>query len=198
MQDIPHILIVDDEIIVRNILAKMLHGLGFVAMQAGNSTEAQHALRQHKPDIILLDMMMPGVNSMEVLKSVRADQNLDHTAIILISGSNDLNAISTYIEAGINDFLPKPFNKALLSLKINTCLNHIHRQHAGQDVSLNMETFCRDLSHDLNNALTGIMMTAELLLMSETSTQNKQHITEIIESTEEVSKLIKRRRESLH
>ncbi|MDQ6968133.1 MAG: response regulator [Mariprofundaceae bacterium] len=199
MQEIPHILIVDDENIVRNVLAKMLHEMGFVTMQARNSTEAQQVLRQHQPDIILLDMMMPGVSSLEVLKSVRADDSLNHTAVILISGSNDLNAVSSYLEAGINDFLPKPFNKALLDLKINTCLSHMRLLHADdQDTNSTLEGFCRNLSHDLNNALTGIIMTAELLLMSETSIPKQEHIAEIIKSAEKVDQLIQSRRESLH
>ena len=60
-----------------------------------------------------------------------------------------------------------------------------------------MDEFCRDLSHDLNNSLTGIMMTAELLLMSAKSDQEKAYIADIIESVEEMSQIIKARRLSL-
>ncbi len=197
MRETPLILIVDDEKIIREILAKMVHVLGYNAMQAGNSTEAQLIIRQHKPDLILLDMIMPGVDSMEVLKSVRSDEALKHIAVILISGIDDLEAVSTFIEAGINDFLPKPFNKALFTLKVNSCLAHIAGRDTSQHAQKHMETFCRDLSHDLNNALTGIIMTAELLLMNAKSEQEKEHIADIIDSSELVSSLIKERRQSL-
>ncbi len=196
-REIPLILVVDDEHIVRNILDKMLQALGYSVMQASNSTEAQGLVRQHKPDLILLDMMMPGVDSLEVLKSIRSDADLQHIAVILISGMNDLDMVTTFIEAGVNDFLPKPFNKALLTLKINTCLAHRDSTSISRDAKHDMDEFCKQLSHDLNNALTGIMMTAELLLMSATSMRDKAHIADILESTEDVTRLIQQRRQAL-
>lgn len=197
MRETPLILIVDDESIIREILAKMIRLLGYSVIQASNSTEAQHIIRQHEPDLILLDMIMPGVDSMEVLKSVRSDEALQHISVILISGIDDLETVATFIKAGINDFLPKPFNMALLTLKVNSCLAHMASRAASHHAQQQVESFCKDLSHDLNNALTGIIMTAELLLMSTTSEQTKEHIADIIDSSELVSRLIKERRQGL-
>jgi len=197
MRETPLILIVDDESIIREILAKMIRVLGYSVMQAANSTEAQHIIRQHKPDLILLDMIMPGVDSMEVLKSVRADEALKHISVILISGIDDLETVATFIKAGIDDFLPKPFNMALFTLKINSCLAHMQSRDASQHAQLHVDNFCKELSHDLNNALTGIIMTAELLLMNATTEQTKEHIADIIDSSELVSRLIKERRQTL-
>ncbi len=197
MAETPLILIVDDESIIREILAKMIRTLGYSVMQASNSTEAQHIIRQHKPDLILLDMVMPGVDSMEVLKSVRADETLKHISVILISGIDDLDTVATFIEAGVNDFLPKPFNMALFTLKVNSCLAHMQSRDAAQQAQMQVENFCKNLSHDLNNALTGIIMTAELLLMNATSEETKEHIADIIDSSEIVSRLIKERRQKL-
>jgi len=64
MSKMPTILIVDDEDIIRNILAKLVYGLGYCVLQAANTTEAVSMIRQHKPDLVLLDMIMPVVNSM--------------------------------------------------------------------------------------------------------------------------------------
>jgi len=197
MRETPLILIVDDEIIIREILAKMIHALGYSALQAANSTEAQHIIRQHQPDVILLDMIMPGVDSMEVLKSVRTDERLKHISVILISGIDDLETVATFIEAGVDDFLPKPFNMALFTLKVNSCLAHMQSNNAAQQAQLRMENFCKELSHDLNNALTGIIMTAELLLMNASSEQTKEHIADIIDSSELINRLIKKHRQTL-
>jgi len=60
-----------------------------------------------------------------------------------------------------------------------------------------MDSFCRDLSHDLNNALANIMMTAEVLLLNASTEQEKEHLEDIIASTEEVSQIIQARRQSL-
>jgi len=197
MSKMPTILIVDDEDIIRNILAKLIHALGYSVLQASNSTQAVSMMRQHKPEVVLLDIVMPGVDSMEVLNTARGDDALKSTAIILISGIDSLETISTYIEAGADDFLPKPFNSALLNMKIRNALERSQSRQQAQTDSQSCDAFCSQLAHDLNNALTGIMMTTELLLMEQTSASSKQHLEGIIESTEQVSAIIKQRRESM-
>jgi len=198
MNKTPSILVVDDEDIIRNILAKLVHALGYSVLQASNSTQAVSMIRQHKPDVVLLDIVMPGVDSMEVLHTVRDDSNLKSTAIILISGIDSLDTITTYIEAGADDFLPKPFNSALLNMKIRNALARIHSQRQIQKTIESRDAFCNQLTHDLNNALTGIMMTTELLLMEPLSASSRQHLEEIIASTEQVSAIIKQQRKSIH
>lgn len=198
MNRTPSILVVDDEDIIRNILAKLVHALGYSVLQASNSTQAVSMIRQHKPDVVLLDIVMPGVDSMEVLHTLRDDHDLKSTAIILISGIDSLDIVTTYIEAGADDFLPKPFNSALLNMKIRNALERMHSKRQAQKAIESKEIFCSQLAHDLNNALTGIMMTTELLLMEQTSASSRQHLEEIITSAEQVSTIIKQRRKSIH
>jgi len=195
MYKMPTILVVDDEDIIRNILVKLIHGLGYSILQASNGTEAVSMMRQHKPEVVLLDIVMPGVDSLEVLHTVRGDDSLKSIAIILVSGIDDLDTIARYIEAGADDFLPKPFNSALLKMKIR---NALERSRSRQQTPAQFcETFCSQLAHDLNNALTGIMMTTELLLMEQPDPASKQHLEGIIKSTEQVSAIIKQRRDSM-
>jgi len=193
----PTILVVDDEDIIRNILAKLIHALGYSVLQASNSTEAVSMIRQHKPDLVLLDIVMPGVDSMEVLNTVRDDDALKSTGIILISGVDCLDTVSSYIEAGADDFLPKPFNSALLKMKIRNALERSRSRHQSPTPDESCEAFCSQLAHDLNNGLTGIMMSAELLLMEPMPDASKHHLEDIIVSTEQISALIKQRRNSL-
>jgi len=197
MNKTPTILVADDEEIIRNILAKLIHALGYSVLQASNSTQAVSMIRQHKPELVLLDIIMPGVDSMEVLNTVRDDDTLKSTAIILISAIDSLETISTYIEAGADDFLPKPFNSALLNMKIRNALERVNSRQQIQAAMQSRDTFCSLLAHDLNNGLTGIMMTTELLLMEQTSASSKQHLEEIIASTEQISAVIKEHRNSL-
>jgi len=193
MRKTPTILVVDDEDIIRNILAKLIHALGYSVLQASNSTRAVSMIRQHKPELVLLDIVMPGVDSMQVLNTVRDDDTLKSTAIILISGIDCLDTVSSYIEAGADDFLPKPFNSALLNMKIRNALERVSSRQQLREVIRSQEEFCKQLVHDLNNGLTGIMMTAELLLMEQTRDSSKQHLEEIITSSEQISTLIKQR-----
>ncbi len=192
----PTILVVDDEAIIRNILAKLIHTLGYSMLQAANSTQAVSMIRQHKPDLVLLDIVMPGVDSMEVLRTVRGDADLSHTAIILISAINDLETVSAYIQAGADDFLPKPFNSALLGLKIRNALERAAIARRLQSALQARDVFCQQLSHDLNNSLTGIMMSAELILMEQASSSTEQHVREIIAATEQLSATIRKQRDA--
>jgi len=198
MSKAPTILVADDEEdIIRNILVKLVHGLGYSVLQASNSTEAVSMMRQHKPDVVLLDIIMPGVDSMEVLNTVRDDDALQSIAIILISGTDDLDTVATYIEAGADDFLPKPFNSALLKIKIRNALERSQSRQQTQTTNQSCEAFCSQLAHDLNNGLTGIMMSAELMLMEQISDASKHNLEDIIASAEQISALIKKRRNSL-
>jgi len=191
------ILVVDDEDIIRNILSKLVHALGYTVLQASNTTQAMRMIRQHKPDLLLLDIVMPGVDSKEVLRMVRSDDALKSTAVILISALDDLDVISSYIEAGADDFLPKPFNSTLLKLKISRALECINNRQQLQAAIRSRAAFCQQLAHDLNNGLTGIMMSAELLLLEDQPESQKQQLEDIITSVDQISSQIKAARRSL-
>jgi len=207
----PLILIVDDEEIIRNILEKLIRALGFEAIAAASSSDALAMIDQHRPDLILLDIMMLGSNSMEIIETVREDQTLNKTAIVMISGTDDLNAIASFIKAGADDFLLKPFNATLFKARIVNALEQISIQQEKRgllstiaDGKLKLtqtesarDQFCSKLSHDLNNALTGIMMAGDLLLMGELPDHVTKGIEDILESTEEMSRIIKRTRDQI-
>ncbi|NWF36314.1 response regulator [Mariprofundus sp. KV] len=211
MSRTPLILIVDDEEIIRNILEKLIRALGFEAITAASSSDALAMIDQQRPDLILLDIMIPGSNSMEIIETVREDQALNKTAIVMISGTDDLNAIASFIKAGADDFLLKPFNATLFKARIVNVLEQISIQQekrgllsAIADGKLKLtkaesarDQFCSKLSHDLNNALTGIMMAGDLLLMGELPDHVTKGIDNILESTEEMTRIIKQAREKI-
>ncbi len=197
MDDSTTILIVDDEAVIRKILVKLLHELGYRVLQASNSSEAIVQMRTHRPELVLLDLVMPGLDSMEVLRSVRDDEDLNATAVILISGIDDLDVVADALDAGANDFLPKPFNKRLLELTIRKALEHRRLQDALEQSAQASETFCRQLAHDLNNGITAIMMSAELMLMEVESDQARAPLEDIIASSESLSTMIKQQRQQL-
>lgn len=207
----PLILIVDDEEIIRNILEKLIRALGFEAISASNSSRAIELISEKKPDLILLDIIMPDSNSMEVIETVREDATLNQTGIVMISGTDDLNEMAAFIKAGADDFLLKPFNATLFKARLANALEHIFIQRekrellsAIADGKLKLaqaeqarDKFCSKLSHDLNNALTGIMMAADLLLLDEHPQKVITSMEEIIESTEQITSIIKQARKSI-
>ena len=211
MSKTPLILVIDDEEIIRNILEKLIQALGFEALSAASSSDALTMIKQHQPDLILLDIMIPGSNSMEVIEEIREDQSLNRTGIVMISGTDDLNAIASFFKAGADDFLLKPFNATLFKARIVNALEKLSIQQERRglltaiadgklklaQVESSREEFCSKLSHDLNNAMTGIMMAGDLLLMSELPENVTKGIEDILESTDQMSGIIKQARNSI-
>jgi len=210
MNEKAHILIVDDEEIIRSILKKLLLTMGHEVTTASGSQEAIELIEQQRPDIILLDIVLPGENSMDVVRAAR--QHYKHqTAIVMISGHDNMEVMAKYIQAGADDFLLKPFNATLFKARVDRILAQINDRKiirqlqsrlAESELRLHMaeqarETFCSNLSHDLNNALTGIMMTAEMMLMTELPETTVNSVNEIIQSSDEINSIIKSHRAAI-
>ncbi|MDT9199143.1 adenylate/guanylate cyclase domain-containing protein [Limnospira sp. PMC 1042.18] len=116
------VLIVDDNEINRDLLARRLQKQGYDVLVASNGFEALKIMRSTALDLVLLDIMMPQMNGYQVLESLKADLQLRHIPVIMISAVNDIDSIVRCIELGAEDYLSKPFNHVLLRARINACL----------------------------------------------------------------------------
>jgi DNA-binding response OmpR family regulator len=211
MDKTPLILIVDDEEIIRNILTKLIHAMGYNCLQASNGDEALDLMGNQQPDCVLLDIVMPGMPSVEVIRAIRQNKELGRTVVIVISGADRQGEIAKHIQAGADDFLLKPFNATLFQARLKNCLSQSSHQQEKrllqselaecqlklQQAEKLQEDFCSLLAHDLNNAVTGIMMTAELLLMEDLSDKTSRAIEDIMDSAEQLPVIIKQRRQAL-
>src|SRR6186997_1381320 len=117
------IAIVDDDPLNRRLLAKHLENDGHDTVQFENGFDALAALETEPPDLVLLDVEMPGLDGIEVLERLKDHEGLRHVPVIMISGVEDTDAIVRCIEAGAEDFLPKPFDPAILRARIGSGLN---------------------------------------------------------------------------
>jgi len=118
-----HILIVDDDALNRALLSKNLEHDGHRTTAVENGFAALAALEGARPDVVLLDIEMPGLDGIEVLERMKADAALRHIPVIMISAVEDGDAIVRCIEAGAEDFLPKPFDPVILRARIGAGLN---------------------------------------------------------------------------
>lgn len=116
------LLIVDDVEVNRLLLERRLKSNGFRLSFAEDGHEALEKLRSERFDLVLLDIMMPGIDGFEVLATLKADEELCHIPVIMISALNEMTGVVRCIEMGAEDYLPKPFNPTLLQARINTCL----------------------------------------------------------------------------
>lgn len=117
-----HILVVDDIETNRDLLSRRLTGFGHKVTQAEGGRKALSLLRAEDFDLVLLDLMMPDINGFEVLAQLKADKRLQAVPVIMISALDEMDSVIRCIEAGAEDYMPKPFNPVLLKARINACL----------------------------------------------------------------------------
>jgi adenylate cyclase len=117
------ILVVDDDPLNRALLTKNLEQAGYRTATADNGFAALTALKDATADLVLLDIEMPGLDGIEVLERIKADDQHRHIPVIMISGVEDTEAIVRCIEAGAEDYLTKPFDPAILRARIDAGLN---------------------------------------------------------------------------
>src|SRR5262249_39706742 len=106
----------------RDLLSRRLLRDGRLARTAEDGPAALAALAAEDFDLVLLDLMMPGMSGFEVLCRLKADERARHIPVIMISALDELDSTVRCIEAGAEDYLPKPFNPVLLRARIGACL----------------------------------------------------------------------------
>lgn len=117
------VLVVDDSRTMRLALIRALNTLGFRNItEASNGREALDLVLTKPFDLMLLDMEMPELNGMAVLMTLKANQDLHELPVIVISAAEQMENAVKCIEAGAEDFLPKPFNPTLLRARVTTSL----------------------------------------------------------------------------
>ena len=116
------ILIVDDESQNRRLLAALLAPEGYVTRTAGGGQEALSAIAHDPPDLILLDVMMPGIDGRTVAAAVKADPATRHIPIIMVTAQSDRESRLAALDAGAEDFLTKPIDRAELWLRVRNLL----------------------------------------------------------------------------
>jgi adenylate cyclase len=116
------ILVVDDTEANRDLLSRRLSRSGHLVDTAENGRSALQAAAKSGYDLILLDLMMPEMNGLEVLMRIKADPTLQHVPVMMISALDEIDSIITCIEAGAEDYIPKPFDPVLLGARIEASL----------------------------------------------------------------------------
>jgi DNA-binding response OmpR family regulator len=117
------ILIVDDDVEITTLLNTILSLSGFDISVINDSTLAMEAAESMKPDLFILDLMMPQPNGFELCRMIRSNPNLINIPIIIITAMDDLDSKNIAYAAGANDYLSKPFDQEELPKRINALLN---------------------------------------------------------------------------
>ena len=155
------ILAVDDTPTNLSLLAELLKDRYRIKV-ATQGAKALELAVANPPDLILLDVMMPGLNGYEVLERIRADVRLRHIPVIMISAVDEIDSVIRCIELGAEDYLPKPFNPTLLRARIGASLERKHLHDAIQSQAEQLAEWNRKLEQRVQEQLAQLDRLARL------------------------------------
>ena len=118
-----HILIVDDDQHAVEILTRMLGREGYSCLSASGGVACLETLQKHPVDVILLDVMMPEMDGLQVCERLRQDENLRAIPVILLTAKDDMETRSQGMSLGVSEYLTKPINKRELFTRIEAQLH---------------------------------------------------------------------------
>jgi CheY-like chemotaxis protein len=116
------ILMVDDKLLNRKLCETLLRHKGYLTLSAANGEQALALIAQSIPDLILLDVMMPGMNGYQVAMHLKSDSATSSIPIIMVTAQIDRNIRLAGLDAGVEEFLTKPVDQAELWLRVRNLL----------------------------------------------------------------------------
>ncbi|HSJ04523.1 MAG TPA: hybrid sensor histidine kinase/response regulator [Verrucomicrobium sp.] len=175
------ILVVDDQVRNLQMVKGVLTQSGFEVITAASGQEAMFCLAARTPDLILLDVIMPGIDGFEVCRQIKSNRATQDIPVIFLSGSSDQPSIMKGFETGGVDYVTKPFNKSELLARVHTHVELLHaqRRHATQlqDKSRTLGIIAEEWHQPLQRIalltkqLTSHVGTRDAVLVNEATTQ---------------------------
>jgi signal transduction histidine kinase len=166
----PTVLIVDDNVQNLQVLANILRERRYRVATARDGFKALDFIARRKPDLILLDIMMPGMDGFTVCRKLKSDDASKEIPVLFISALSDTDDKLKGFEAGAQDYITKPFQKGEVFARVNAHLNLKRAQEATREANqaLTKANATKDklfsiVSHDLRGPLGGLLNSLDLL-----------------------------------
>ena len=157
------LLVVDDQESNIQIAGAALGRLGFEILPASGGLQALQRLAVRRPDLILLDLLMPEMDGFEVCRRIRENAEWAEIPIIFLSSADDKGLIVRALESGGVDYITKPFNHAELVTRVRTHLALKKAREELKQVAEDRDEMLGILTHDLKSHLGGMDMSAQML-----------------------------------
>lgn len=184
------VLVIDDEPANFDVIEILLFKEGFELHYKDNGAEAIADLSEIKPDIILLDVMMPDMDGIEVCQHLKRNPQWHHIPIIIVTALSDKEDLARCLDAGADDFVSKPINSTELRARVRSMLRIKSQYDRIQDTMRLREEMMQTIVHDLRNPLIGIMLGWESLRVVDMSDRAKKRIDQIGKTIEQMRLLI--------
>ncbi len=157
-------MVVDDVVQNLQVVGTMLRNEGYDVMPAGSGAQALERVRMRLPDLILLDLMMPEMDGLEVCRRLKTDPATRQIPIIFLTASNEMEHLVKGFEAGAVDYVTKPFNGAELLARVRTHLELKLARERLREMNDEKNEFMGIAAHDLRNPLSAIKGYAEMVM----------------------------------
>ena len=164
------VLIIEDEGTQRLLTRDCLEDAGFRVEEACDGKDGLEKIKALQPDIVLLDVMMPGMDGFQVCEQIRSDPVIHHTPVIIVTGREDIEDIKKGFSAGASDFLTKPLNWNLLPNRISFVLrasrleNDLRASKEATEKAYEAKsTLLSTMGHELRTPLNAIIGFSEMI-----------------------------------
>jgi len=170
----PQVLIVDDDVIFREVARISLEKAGFSISEAVNGLEGLDAVKRQEPEIVLLDVMMPGMDGYATCRAIRDLPGGDSIPVVMITALEDVESINRAYEAGATDFITKPIEWVILVERVRYMLRAVRLMNERSELEKQLQqaqkleavgTMASGIAHDFKNLIAAIQGSAELLML---------------------------------
>jgi len=177
------ILIIEDDDLVRDGVVELLSEEGFEMLSANNGLDGLKLAQKMIPDLIICDIMMPGLNGFQVLDYLQQDQETAVIPFIFLTAKSDRSDFRYSMQLGADDFITKPFKSEELKHAVITRLEKVIKQETKSEEKLERLTFniTSFLPHEMRTPLNGILASSQLLLEYKNS-MNENEVKQLLEN----------------
>lgn len=184
------ILVVDDEPDNFEVIEMLLFNEGYNLNYVSNGAAALAYLEHNKVDAILLDVMMPGLNGVEVCRQIRETPHSQHIPIIMVTALSGKNDLARCLDAGADDFVSKPVNGIELRARVRSILRiKLHHDMLQNSLQLR-EDMSNMIVHDLRNPLSSIMLACTILQMTDLQEKQQKKVGQIAIAGQQLQSMI--------
>ena len=179
----PVILVVDDQEANLRVVGQLLINAGYDIVPAMNGEQALERVRSASPDLILLDMRMPGLSGFDVLKAFRAEPDIGDIPVIFLTADDDRDQVAKALAAGAVDYITKPFVAEELLGRVNT---HIHLKQSRDTLQRfvdEKQQMVETIAHDLRNYFANIQFASDMLRDDDLEPASQARLVESIRTS---------------
>jgi two-component system, sensor histidine kinase and response regulator len=187
------ILIVDDQQANLHVVSTLLARHGYDVATARNGEDALGALHALPPDLVLLDMLMPGMDGFELLAEIRRDPSLAQLPVVFLTVAQDRDLLLKAFESGAVDYVTKPFMPEELLARVEAHVGLKRMRDRLERVARERQELVNLVAHDLKNPLTSIHFAVDILLAGDVAEDRRGRYLQMIrESTDDALGYIRR------